>query len=343
MPTASLVAKVNGDASVMRFAGRIEYAEAIDRLDALVLELELHRQHDPGPVVKLVQPGAPFTVQLYDGTTLAGEGTGDVVEITHERTRRGHRVTALGLGTLHRLRGSQPAKVWDVSHTDIVSQIAQRHGLKAVSDGISTTPGYELQGDEGDALFLHKLAREHNYHVRVVGKELHFKRNQATGTAVECTWGDDIVELRLRSSLAGLATKVTVLGWDPEQDAVVTGEASPTDLKKISGGEAGASVANAKFGASAVTLNQAGYVAASNAKERATAELQERAERYVQGRAVLFGTPKARAGLPLKIVGAGWPFAATFLAREVRHVLEADAGYRTLIDFVSDSLPAVPT
>jgi phage protein D len=266
-----------------------------------------------------------------------GKAEGDLLEVTYERSSRGLRLVLVGVDALHRLRSAAAPKLWEASHTDIVSQIAQKHGLTAKTDGVSTQAGTELQQDQDDAVFLRNLAREHHYYVRVVGKELHFKRWAGVGSALRVTWADDLHDITLRASLEGLVSKVTVTGWDPEADQAVTGTALPTDLKKTSGGSTGVDLAKKAFGELPITLNHAGYVAATNAKARAVAELQRRAERFVSGTARLPGTPKARAGLPFTVAAAGWPFSGTFLIREARHVF--DGRYATSVDFVSDSFP----
>ena len=338
--SSGMKVSIGGKAVVMDHVRRVEYIESLDRLDLLLIELELNRNTDPKLTLSQFQVGKPFKLDLCEGDSVVWSTEGDLIEVSHERTSQGHRLLVLGVDGLHRLRGSPEPKLWEASHADIVRQIGQRHGLTVQADGVSTQAGHELQEDT-DALFLRKLAREHNYYVRVLGKELHFKRWQPQGAAIQVSWGAELQEISVRAGLQDLVTKVTVQGYDALQDQAITGTASTTDAKNISGGDTGVALAKKLFGELPLSLNHQGYIAASNATARAKAELQRRAERFVQGRARLQGHPKARAGRPLKITGAGWPFDGTFLAREVRNILQP-SGYHTAIDFVSDSLPSGP-
>lgn len=336
----AIVLKLDGKTDAMRHVERLEYAEALDQLDALVVEIVIPNNADGEKLLPTLLPGKPFVVELHEDGAMKESGAGDIVEVQHIRTTRGgYRVVLVGLDGLHRLHGTQPAQIWEVGHKDIVTKIAQRNGLTAKADGVDTTATIVLQGDGTDGLFLKQLARENNYFVRVVGKELHFKRHKAAGAKVEITWGQAVHEIRQRASLEGLLTGVMVHGYDPEQEKAITGEAKPADVQKISGGDVGVDLAKKAFGDIKLVLNQAGYVAPGNAKARAIAELQARAERFIQGTCVVDGHPTALSGRKLTVKEAGWPLSGDFLIRQTRHVLEGGRGYRTHIDFVSDSYP----
>lgn len=334
---------IGGDRSIMRYVERIEYYEAFDRLDALVVDMSVHRQADSAKILEKVVPGADFAVELIEDDAVKQEGVGDVLEVKHlKRQRGGHELKIVGLDGLHRLRGNQPAQLWETSHKDIVSAIATRHSLKAVADGVSTTAGFTLQSDLGDAIFLRNLARQHNYLVRVLkgksGMELHFARRATSGADVVCEWGTEILEMSLRASLDGIVTKVTVHGYDPQTDQMVKGEATDTDTAKITSSDTGVALWKKAFGEQTLILNHSGHTAATNAKAHAAAELQQRAERFVSGRVVVPGRPDAVSGRKLTVKNAGWPMTGDFLIRETRHISTA-LGYRTIIDFISDSLP----
>jgi phage protein D len=338
---ARIEVQIDGKNDVMEHVEWLEFAEALDRLDALVVEVAIPKHGTASDLVTKIAPGKPYTVKLFDDDDAeVGSASGDVVEVGYGYVPgQGQRLTILGLDCLHRLHVTQPAKLWEASHSDIVKQIASRNGLTAKADGVSTTAGFVLQGDGSDGVFLRNLAREHNYVVRAVDKELHFKRATPAGGQVKVVWADDVREIKLRANVQNLVSKVTVHGFDPKQDKVIQGQATPAQLKKITGSDTGVALAKKAFGERELILNQAGYVAASNAKERAVAELQSRAERFVEGTVLVNGKPDARAGKKVQIKDAAWPFAGTFFIRQARHLFDG-GGYRTAIDFSSDSLPS---
>lgn len=324
---------------VMRYVDRIEYSEAIDELDALVVEVSVHRTGDADTLVNMLTPGAAFKVELYDAGTLKNEGVGDLVEVRHHRRQTGaYDIVAVGLDGLHRLRNSKPAELVEGTTKDAVAAIATRHSLTLVADDVDTTESWQFMDDQDDAIYLRNFARAHNYYVRVVDTDLKFKKRVVTG-AVTATWGEDILELSMRTNIEGQVSKVTVMGFDMLQEADVKGEAALTDLKKISGGDTGANIAKTAFGETELIVNQSHYTQVTDAKAHAVAELQRRAERFVEGTCVVIGNPAALSGAKLTIENAGWPMSGDFLIRQTRHVQDTVHGYRTYIDFISDSLP----
>lgn len=330
---------LDGKRDVMRYVERLEYAEAIDDLDALSVEMSVHTTGDADTLVGMVVPGAEFTVELYEDKTAKSELLGDLVEVEHiKHMRGGYEIRAVGLDALHRLRSRKPAEIMEANAKDVVSAIAKRHKLKVKADAVDTSVAWELLDNEDDAIYVKNYARKHNYFVRVVGDELQFKKRVAAG-AVTCTWGEDILDLSLRSNITGLVSKVTVMGFDMLTEKDVKGEAKNTDVQGISDGDVGVDLAKKAFGESELILNQSGYINPKDAKSRAVAELQRRAENFVQGTCVVVGNPLALSGAKLTIKQAGWPFSGDFLIRQTRHVQDASQGYRTYIDFVSDALP----
>ena len=77
-------------------------------------------------------------------------------------------------------------------------------------------------------------------------------------------------------------------------------------------------------------------------KEMAKAELQKRADKFVQGNIEIEFAPKARSGGTLQIEGknAPWPMTkAKFRISEVTHTYRDGEAPFTTIEFYSDSLP----
>lgn len=333
-----MTVKVADDETVMDVLVRCELVEAVDKLDSLVLTLRIPHQAEDTLSGKIVV-GAAYEVTLDDdGTTVTYKG--DIVEVRHSRRGGRHRVTAIGLDALHRLRtANAAAQVWEVAHDAIVGEIASRNSLSGAAEGVDGTAALLLQNAGSDGAFLDQLARENNYYVRVVDGDLQFKRFQSAGAAVELDFDEDLsMEIEQTTSLDGLVTGVTVYGSDYIQDEAFTGTATTSDLQGISGGDTGPGILQTLAGDRELIINQSGYSDVSRATARAKAELQSRAERFLQGSVWTSGRPDAASGKAVTVSGAGWPLDGTFFIRQTAHVLDV-SGYRTRIDFMSDSLP----
>ncbi|MCA9568328.1 MAG: phage late control D family protein [Myxococcales bacterium] len=339
MSETALELKIDGDATVMDPLVRCEVVEAYDQLDTLVATFAVHHHSDPALGEKLVV-GLPYEVALKSDGTAVTTLKGDIIEVRHVRRAGRHRVTVVGLDSLHRLSDKHaPAQIWDVTHDQIVSEIASRNGLTGSAEGVDGTAGELLQNEGSDALFLKKLAAENNYFVRVEDTELVFGRKQGSGSVTIDYADEPAMDIEQVTCLDGIVTKVTVHGSDYVQDEAFTGESTSSDLQVISGGDTGVAKVNDLVGARELILNQSGYGDASRATARAKAEMLARAERFLRGSVWVRGNPDAHSGKTVTITGAGWPLDGTFLIRQTAHVHDAH-GYRTRIDFVSDSLPS---
>lgn len=342
MPT-SIKVSIDNDDSVMAHVDRIEFVEALDALDMLRIDLVPPSHGDVSEVQGLAALGAPWKVELMeDGSAVGQPGEGEVLEVRHVLRRRGgYRLEVVGLDKLHRLRGHHPAQVWeDATHTTVIQDIASRNSLEATVTGLDTSQRVVFEPDVSDAVFLRNLAREHHFSVRISQGKIAVAAYTPTGTACTVDWSDGVHEMVLSANLDGIATDASVYAYDLDQETAIEGTVAKTALNQTSGSDTGAALVQSKFGARKVLIHHAGYLTPTAATARATAELQRRADQFVRGTLVCEGHPKARAGVKVTVENAPWPYAGDFLIREVRHVLDRARGYRTIIHFMSDSLPA---
>ena len=174
MRKGALSLKVKGKDTINFYVTRVTYTEAVGELDGLTATFTVppNKEKELKP---LMEPGLPFNLELLDGKgKVLGKREGDIVAVNHERKGSKWMVTLVGLNYLHRLRAKHYTQVWEESHDKIVKTIAGRAkpSLSAKVQGVSTTADFTFQQGETDALFLMRLAREHNYYCRVVGKGL---------------------------------------------------------------------------------------------------------------------------------------------------------------------------
>lgn len=316
----------------------LDFVESIDELDALVVEFRI----PPGAgstVRQLAEVGVPFVLTI-DGPNGSREGYGDIMEVEWRRRGQGTSLILRGLDGLHRLRGQKKPVVWTGAHSSIVKKIAQSYRLSASVQGVSDAPPYTLQINEDDALFLKRLARQHNYFVRVEQKTLRFGRNNTPYSAdVTVDFHTEVSNYQMTASLYDTITKTTVICRDYLNDKAYTGSATATKLKKISGSTTGVSRAKSKFGERELIWGNAPVSTQSEANELAAATLQQHAERFIRGQVTCKGHPEAGSGGTITISGGPWPMTGPFLIRQTHHTYTRDGSHRTIIDFSSDSLP----
>ncbi len=309
---------------------RLEYVEALDRLDVLRIELDVPH-HEPDPVIGAMAIGNPFTLELGD-SSVAREG--DITELSHDWSPDAPwTVTFTGLDRLHRLRDTSHTRVFlEQKHDAIVKSIAGEYGFGVDVQGVSTSATSTFQASETDAVFLKRLARMYNYCLRMKGNDLVFARRNESSGSVSIAH-DRIERMSLRASMDGVVKKVTAVGWDPDAQANVT--SVKTAAKGISGSETGISLAT-NFGDKHLVLGSLPATQSSSTEALAESELQSRAERFVQGSLTCSGFPDATPMAELEITGGPSALQGTFIISQVTHTLETGSGYKTHIEFFSD-------
>ena len=345
MRKGSITLKIKGKTTLNSFLKRISYTEAVGELDGMTASFVIPPKEAKN-VIPLLDPGLPFEIEILDekGKSVA-KREGDIVAVSHEKKRAAWTVTVVGLNYLHRLRSQHYTQVWEDAHDKIVKTIAGRAkpSLTAKVQGVSTTPDFTFQQGETDALFLMRLAREHNYYCRVVGKELHFGRRDMTKGSLELSYHQDVMDIRLTANLKDHLNEVHVFWGDHEKDGTkqtkVTYKKAPKPTN--SGGKLGADIGKKAFGVKSLTIggyDSPMYKNQSQAKAKAQAELDVSALDFVEGVMVVNSGAKAQVGSTVKLKGAGWPFDGTFIITKVFHEFVFD-GLRTEITFKANSLP----
>lgn len=314
----------------------IQIHESMEEMDALVLRIALpESESDLQSVLRLAQS---FEAVLGYGDSEVRHIQGDIIELTYSYTTQDVRIATLrGLDKMNRLKQSKETKHWNISHHDIASELASKHGLTPRVEGVNVTATHEFQDNISDAAFLLELGRQHHYYVRVKDDALHFGRKTGHQGSSVLKWGERLIDLNLTQTLSEMYTEVTVTGWDYLAKRVVSGTSTASDLARYSGGKLGVELVQGYFGNVPLELSNQPYSSDSACKARAVAIHQESADRFVSGEAVLLGTPEIMSGSIVDFQGVG-PRSGTYLVRATSHSLEPSLGYRTTLTLCSDSL-----
>jgi len=345
MRKGTLALTIKGKDSLTPYIRRLTYTEAVGELDGMTVMFTIPPKHAK-TFKALVEPGLPFEVSIIDDKGAAvDKRVGDIVAVNHEKRGSKWTVTLIGLNYLHRLRSIHHTQVWEDPHDKIVKTIAGRAkpSLDAKVQGVNSTADFTFQQGETDALFLMRLAREHNYYCRVVGKELHFGRRDLTKGKIKLNYKKDIIDLRLTANLKDHLNEVHVYWGDPEKDGTKQTKVSYKKAPKTtnSGGKLGADVGKKAFGVKSLTIggyDSPMYKNQSEAKAKAQAALDVAALDFVEGVVTARAAHGAAVGASLEVEGAGWPFDGTFIITKVFHEANSD-GLKTEITFKANSLP----
>jgi phage protein D len=340
--------KIKGKKDLTPFIREVTYTEAVGELDGMTCTLMFSGDGmDEKKVTSLMEPGLPFTLDFLEGSAPKTKREGDIIAVSYYRRRHSIQVTLIGVNYLHRLRSEHITQIWEDPHSKIVKTIAGRAkpSLTAKVQGVSSTADFTFQQSETDAVFLMRLAREHNYFCRVVGKELHFgRRDLAYGSPVTLVWGEDLLEIRMTANLKDHLNEVHVFWGDAEKDGTKQTKVKYTKAPKPtnSGGKMGSALGKKNFGKKVAVIGGVDmpfYKNQSEAKAKAQAELDASAMDFIEGIAHCHGIPEAACGAKLTIKKAAWPFEGTFVITKVEHRANREGAMFTDITFKANSLP----
>jgi phage protein D/phage baseplate assembly protein gpV len=243
----------------------------------------------------------------------------------------------------HRLANASDFTAYlDHTSSDIVEAIADRHGLKAVTDATSDK-AYRIQTCT-DLHFLTQLASGIGYEWFVHGRELHFrKRPQDAGPELSPRDGT----LRAFSASfdgARAPGTVTVTGWDPAAQSSVSGSwdagaAPPIDVLRADSSFATSQYRKAvsAFGNELIVPTE-GAEDAKSATDRSEVIGHDLARHGVSISGITICNPAVEPGRLVTLSGVGRKLAGDYYVTDVIH--EYGEGQELLTHFASDGPPS---
>lgn len=309
---------------------RIAVDGAIDEIESATLTLSGSAGLDFGEGVGL---GDDIRIAGGYGPSPASVFKGEVVGIEPVFEAEESRLVIRGFNRLHRLtRGRKTRTFEDVTDADVVRTIAGENGLVPSPDaGLTVRYDHVFQHNQTDLEFLRQRASRIGYEVLVDDTALLFRRPVETAPVVLAERPRDgdarLLEFRPRLSSSSSVQKVTVRGWDPVKKEPIAGTAqAPTILLASGPNEPGL-----LFGASVeVDLGDEPLSSVEDAEAVAWAELA--LANPVSAEAATVGHPALKAGVVVKVAGAGNRFDGKYTVTAVTHRFSQPSGgegYRT--------------
>ncbi|NUT54261.1 MAG: VgrG-related protein [Saccharothrix sp.] len=282
--------------------------------------------------------GDPLTVSVVtvQGRVQELLFSGEVTALETDGDRTGTFTVIRAMSKAHRLfRGRRVEAFRNVTAADVVRRVAKNAGLPVGRVEVAAVTYTQIsQAGVSDWDFLRQLADEHGVTVQVDDKgTLELLKPKPASGAPALTERSPLVLshgdlLSLRASLTSVdqVDNVEVRAWDVAtkkafvavEPAVRSATALP-GYPRTAGKRTTMLVADTPYGTQAETATAARSLAAAVSAG------------YAEIEAVAKGHPKLRAGVPIALANAGPAVSGRYTATSVRHVLEPEHGYRSIV------------
>jgi phage protein D len=213
---------------------------------------------------------------------------------------------------------------------DIAKKIASEGGgLTAKVDATSEVHDYILQHAQTNYDFLLDRARRIGYELRVVGKELQFRKPAPEGSPVDLEWGVSLKSFHPRLSVAEQVDEVSVRSWDVQKKQILVGTASNgTTAPKVGETRAAGAVAKEVWGSAKHTVVNAPTATLDEATALAQAMLDDFTSSFIEATGECKGDSKLRVGASINVKGVGKRFGGTYYLTAVRHTISKSGGHQ---------------
>jgi phage protein D len=236
---------------------------------------------------------------------------------------------------LQAARMQRRTKTWDrATLASIISEIANRAGLKPVISNLNADIGDQQQLNESDLHFLRRLLARYDCDLQVSGTELHASsRSDAQRNAIEVILYRQLRKVSVLADLAHQATEVTATGWDCEAGQTYSVASNVMSLGPGSGrtGKQWLALALTQRSEHAARLSA---LNAAEAQAIVDAEYAQRARRFLVAHGTAEGNPSLRVGTWITLTGLGARFSNTYYATAATHRFDQENGYET--DFIAE-------
>ena len=219
----------------------------------------------------------------------------------------------------------------NASDSDVLSQIANDHGL---SSNINVTgPTYRVlaQINQSDLAFIRERARAIDVDLWMEGSTLHAKSHTNRGSqSVELHRGSQVREFNVLADLSHQRTSIAVNGWDISGKSGLQYEATDSAISnELNGDVSGVSILQSTIGNRKEALAHMVPLNSGEAQAVAEAYFKMTARRFVVGHGLANTDPSLRAGTQLNLQDFGPLFSGKYYLTEVRHLFDPILGMRT--------------
>lgn len=283
----------------------------------------------------------PISVEMGQGSSDSAEVfKGEVVAQEIDVAPTGQPViTIRAYDKRHRLMRGRTIKVFtDVSESDLVSQVCNDAGGLTGSATGAPTEVYKwvIQNNETGLEFLTRRAQRLGMELVINDGAVKLQKPTLTTDSVSLTWGQDLLDFKVRLSTANQVGTVTVRGWDPTTKAAVVGTSSTADFKPAIGiTKDGAGLAST-FGTKTLYSVYRPVTTQADAQLVAKAIHNDLNGRAIQMQGRCFGNKSIKVGARVEIKGVGTNYTGKYYVTSATHRFDIK-GYWTSFESTGKS------
>jgi phage protein D len=273
--------------------------------------------------------GRDFAIAVGDATIFDGRIT--ALE-AHFPEGRPAEIAVLAEDRFQDLRMTRRSRTFaDMSDADVMSRIAQDHGLTPQINVTGPTHKVLGQVNQSDLAFLRERARAIGAELWMEGQTLHAETRAArSGSAKRLAFGRELREFSALADLSGQRTSVTVGGWDVSGKSALSAQATDSAISgELGGDESGVSILKSKLGDRKDAISHGVPINQQEAQARADAYFRGIARRFVTAQGVAEPDPPMRVGWAAEFSGLGPLFSGKYYLADVRHIFDGAKGLRT--------------
>lgn len=218
-----------------------------------------------------------------------------------------------------------------VSDADVISQIANDHGLQTDVNLSGPTWPLLVQANESDLAFLRRRMLVADADLVIADGKLSAQpRPNRPRPAITLVHGGTLRRFNVAADLAHQRTSLHCTGWDVANKQAVSEEATASSLgNEASTGDSGPQILQQAFGARHDTVAHRQPPDAASARTEAESHLRALARRFVRGLGETDTDVRLRAGQSVQLDGLGPLFSGAYGLCEVMHRFDLAHGLRT--------------
>jgi phage protein D len=330
---------INGqkaDYKLLPFVTGISVDLSLDKTGMLTLEMESYDK-EKGETDwmdnDLLDVGKEVEVKMGYGNKLKSLFFGDIMGINASFSSAGSpTLTVRAYDRRHRLEKHTESRHFEKKkYSDIARDIAGYWKLKSQVDDSLVVHEYVEKSNQNDLEFLEKLAKEINYRVIIVGKDLLFERaRNDTSEIMTLTLEKDLTDFSADLSLVAQASEVVVRGWDPaEKKELVSRANAGSEGSKMGGKQSASQLSRKLFGDSVAVVSSHPVRTQAEADQLAKARLDRIALGLVEANGSVMGSADLLPGKVIKIEGASNRFSGRYYVTRVIHRYDQQNGFST--------------
>lgn len=219
----------------------------------------------------------------------------------------------------------------DSSDSDVMTQIAQDHGLQPNIDISGPTYKVLAQVNQSDLAFVRDRARSIDAEVWMDDRNFYAKqRSSRNNGTVTLNYGGELREVSVIADLAGQRTTVSVNGWDVAGKSSLKHEATDQAISnELNGDTSGLSILKSAFGERKESLVHTIPLNSNEAQVEAESVLKMTARRFVVAHGMTQANAKLRVGTYVDLQALGPIFSGKYYLTHVKHVFDGTDGFRT--------------